>query len=81
MANLVFKYAKKSGQIVLYLLRDIQLQNFQGRNPSNVWVANLENRWLHKIRSDIIWPLDMAWIRQKSDKSPKSYLNLDLILT
>ena len=29
--------------------RDIQLQNFQGRNPSNFWVANLENRWLHKF--------------------------------
>ena len=29
--------------------RDIQLQNFQGRNPSNFWVANLENQWLHKF--------------------------------
>ena len=29
--------------------RDIQLQNFQGRNPSNFWVGNLENKWLHKL--------------------------------
>ena len=36
--------------------RDIQLQNFQGINPSNFWVGNLENRWLHKsvlILSDL----------------------------
>ena len=24
--------------------RDIELQNFHGRNPSNFWVANLENQ-------------------------------------
>ena len=29
--------------------KDIQLQNFQGRNFSNFWVGNLGNRWLHKF--------------------------------
>ena len=34
----------------LFLLLFDKLQiNFSGRNPSNFWVANLENRWLHKI--------------------------------
>ena len=35
------------------IFRDIQLQTFQGRNPSNVWVANLENQWLHKFVLDL----------------------------
>jgi hypothetical protein len=26
---------------------DIQLQNFQGRNPHNIFVAKMENGWLH----------------------------------
>ena len=30
------------------IFRGIELQNFQGRNPWNFWVSNLENRWLHK---------------------------------
>ena len=29
--------------------RNISLQNFQGRNNSNFWVANLENRRLHEF--------------------------------
>ena len=33
----------------MQISRDIQLQNFQGRNPSNFLVANLENWWLHKF--------------------------------
>ena len=36
-------------QKILIKSRDIQLQNFQGRNPSNFWVGNLENRCLHKF--------------------------------
>ena len=29
--------------------RDIQHQNFKGRNPSNCWAGNLKNHWLHKF--------------------------------
>ena len=47
MANLV-SICKKIGSNCP-ISRDIQLQNFQGRNTSNFLVATLENQWLHKF--------------------------------
>ena len=32
-----------------YIYRDIQLQNFTARNPHDIFVGNLEIRWLHKF--------------------------------
>ena len=38
--------------------KDIQLQNFHGKNTSNLWVADFENH------SDIIWPLVFTFSNQ-----------------
>ena len=39
----------KPGQIILSIARDIQVQNFRDRNPSNFCVGNLENPRHHKF--------------------------------
>ena len=55
--------------------RDIQLQNFQGRNPSNFWVGNLENWWLHKFT------LTLSDLSTETKKPPtKNLLNWEILV-
>ena len=58
---------KKFGQIILHLFRDIQFQNFRGRNPSNFEFLIWKNWWCHKLIlnfSDLVpsrYNVKMAW--------------------
>ena len=61
-----------TGQIILYF-GIFNFKTFRVKNPSNVWVGNLKNRWLH---TDFIWPLA---IRLRVFRSTLGVLNFGYV--